>query len=107
MRDGGHFVSLTVSRQSPLFGDEEFNNTFFAKGFDDIPVQFDSVERVTVEINIGYQEFYSFIQGRSWSNLSMMTEEEINFMLSKIPKNITSIGLTMKICKIAKESNTL
>ena len=100
----GQFINFSISPRSTLFGDIEFNRKFFMKGFSrvDTLIRPDTHSTISIDIAISYNSFYKFIQRRSWSNLTITSDTEIDYLLSRIPKGLKKISLTIDILKIQK-----
>ena len=107
LEPGGRFINLSLSRRSPLFGDASFNHAFFGRGFCGRPLgplfcSSSQPSRHSIDIDMSCQDFSQFIQNRSWSNLALMSDAEIKYLLEKVPADLSAITLTIKVVNMTK-----
>lgn len=95
---GGYFLCLSVSPSTTFFGNKSFNESFFSVGFERSGADGKTVPKThVVERPITYKQAHDWITNRTWSNMVMMPQSQIDFLASEIPKDITKICVSIDV----------
>jgi len=97
LRKDGRAIHISVSAKTPFFGDEAFNSVFVSKGFEKSGSDGGSCPTKVLEVQrpITYQQLTDFITKRTWSNLVIMDQKEIEFLASQIPADLREITVAL------------
>jgi ubiquinone/menaquinone biosynthesis C-methylase UbiE len=99
LRVGGRSMFFGVSSKSTLFQDQAFNELFFSVGFEKSGADGGHTPAKILEVDrpITYDEFYHFVVNRTWSNLVAMTQQDIDSLAAKIPKELQKVTLALEV----------
>lgn len=93
--------TYTGRPKTSFFGDDIFNSTFFAEwsgwwatwsDVDGGPTKTLEIQRPTT-----FHALTNFITSRTWSNLQIMTQEDINVLTSRIPSELSNITIAIDV----------
>jgi len=108
--EGGTLILLSCSRSSDLFGNKEFNELFFSKGFEknvSLLSNNDIYESIEIKVKIDKSKMVNFISNKPWSSLALMDELTISKMISLVPGSLEELSLKFDIRIYQKKGDIL
>mmetsp|Transcript_41559 Transcript_41559/g.65957 ORF Transcript_41559/g.65957 Transcript_41559/m.65957 type:complete len:243 (+) Transcript_41559:101-829(+) len=101
LKRDGKAIHITVSRQTPFFGHDNFNDMFFSKGWGPGGHQKPArpVPPYTIPISIKFdaRSMQNFITGKAWSNLELFSAQELNEMVAMIPDALSEVEVYLNV----------
>lgn len=94
---GGRAIWVSTSTASTFFGNKAFNESFFSVGFEKSGAKEGETAPTTrtIERAITHKQMSDFVTKRTWSNLVIMPQSQIDYLASEIPKDLSRISIAI------------